>query len=231
MRTSQFAKIQLITKPENYLPDVSGQKAILTTVGMAQNLRISDNFGTRAENVLGSPLPIIAPGFLTTNISMDKATIDGASLRDMINPLYAHLGTTYKDRNLISLSDVSGATATPELDTVTGNEGMYPFVFVLAVQNRVSESYSKSHVNTQREPVATRGGDARVNPIGMYACVLASADISLSSNTAIVLESVQVVARPITGTWFPQAVSEAFATQGDNGMRDLSNSILFGYRG
>lgn len=234
MRVSHFATLQVIVPPSDYTEDSVGSQARLKTVGMAQNLRIDDNFGTRAENVIGTPLPVMAPGYQITNISIDKATIDGADFRNLgaFNPLWAHVGSTYQDSSLVSLGTATGAMDEPGLSESGGNEGMYPFMFVLAVKNRVANSYTKSNINTQNQPVDVSGGIARSNSFGIYACVLQSASISMSSQQAIIMDSAQVVARPLTGTWFTDAIRNAFANNGDatNGMRDIVNSVLFGYR-
>lgn len=232
MRVSHFASLRVIVPPENYSPGESSN-ATLKTVGMAQNLRVDDNFGTRAENVIGTPLPVLAPGYQVTNISIDKATIDGADFRNLgaFNPLWAHVGATYRDNSIVSLAQAGGAMEESAFTSEEGNSGMYPFMFVLAVKNRVSQSYTKSNINTTNQP-AEGGGNPRTNSFGIYACVLQSATITMTSERAIVMDAVQAVARPLTGTWFSEAVREAFANNGDatNGMRDIVNSVLFGYR-
>jgi len=233
MRVSHFATLKVIVPPTEYVPGVSSD-ASLKTVGMAQNLRIDDNFGTRAENVVGTPLPVLAPGYQLTNISIDKATIDGSDFRNLgaFNPLWAHVGQTYVDSSLVDLSAATGAMDEPSLSENAGNDGMYPFMFVLAVKNRVSNSYTHSNINTTNQSVQEHGGTARSNSFGIYACVLQSASISMSSQQAIIMDSAQVVARPLTGTWFTNNVRAAFANNGDatNGMRDIVNSVLFGWR-
>lgn len=232
MKTSHFAAIHLIVTDDDYKPGDSGQEAILRTVGLAQNLRISDNFGSQAVNVIGNPLPVLAAGYMTSNISIDKATIDGASFRSAgMNPLFAHIGKTYRDESIVSLDDVSGIMG--ESDSISsgaGNEGTYPFLFILSVMDKVSQSYSSTHVNTDNLSVKKHGGTPRTNPIGTYVCILQSADISMSSQQAIILDSVQAIARPITGTWLTKTIRNELARQGETGMRDTVNSVLFGYR-
>lgn len=234
MRVSHFATLQVVVPPSDFNVSGGNKNARLKVVGMAQNLRIDDNFGTRAENVIGTPLPVLAPGYQVTTITVDKATIDGADFRNLgaFNPLWAHVGKTYEDANLINLSEATGLMSEPAFAESGGNQGMYPFMFVLAVKNRVANSYSQSNINTQNKPVAVSGGTPRSNSFGVYACVLQSANISMSSQQAIIMDSVQAVARPLTGTWFTETLRNAYAQNGDstNGMRDIVNSVLFGYR-
>ena len=234
MRTSHFATLQIIVPPSDYTENTTGSQARLKTVGMAQNLRVEDTFGTRAQNVVGTPLPVLAPGYQLTNISIEKATIDGADFRNLgaFNPLWAHVGTTYQDENLVGLGTATGLMDENSLLASGGNDGMYPFMFVLAVKNRVSNSYTQSNINTDNQSAAVSGGTPRSNSFGIYACVLQSASISMSSQQAIIMDSAQVVARPLVGTWFTEAIRDAFSRNGDatNGMRDIVNSVLFGYR-
>jgi len=230
MRVSHFASIQVIVPPSEYTLGSGSKNSQLRTVGMAQNINVNDSFGTRPENVVGSPLPIIVPGYQSTDIRIEKATIDGADFRNLgaFNPLWAHVGKTYLDANLVSISNSMSVTdAAASVD----NSSMYPFMFVLAVKNRVSNSYISSNISTENEPMAS-GRTPRTNSFGLYACVLQTATISMSSQQAIIMDSVSAVARPISGTWFNQTVREAFATNGDatNGMRDVINSVLFGFR-
>lgn len=233
MRVSHFATIQVVVPPDTYSSTRVGGLAQLKTVGMAQNLRIDDNFGTRAENVVGTPLPVLAPGYQVTNISIDKATIDGADFRNLgaFNPLWAHVGHTYLEPSLVSLERVAGAMDEPALIETGGNQSMFPFMFVLATKNRVANSYSNSNINVGGRPVSA-GGTPRSNSFGIYVCVLQSASISMSSQQAVIMDSVQALARPLSGTWFTKAIREAYSRNGDytNGMRDVVHSVLWGYR-
>lgn len=229
MRVSHFAQLQVIVPPDAYSPDTTGtQRALLKTVGMAQNISVDDNFGTRAENTIGTPLPVLAPGYQVTNIRLEKATIDGADFRNLgaFNPLWAHVGSTYTSP--VDIMRPMGFVDTSS----TENRTMFPFMFVLAVKNRVSSSYTKSNITVDNQPGPRGGGpDSRTNSFGIYACVLQNASISMSSGQAVIMDSVNAVARPISGTWFSEAVRRAFATNGDatNGMRDIVNSVMYGY--
>lgn len=228
MRVSHFAKIQVIVPPEEYTPDgaTAGKAAILKTVGLAQNINIDDNFGTRAENTIGTPLPVLAPGYQVTNIRLEKATLDGSDFRNLgaFNPLWAHVGQTYQSNNRAQVSRPGTYVGIPDKE-------MFPFMFVLAVQNRVARSYSKTNIGTDNKPVAADSEKARSNPFGIYVCVLQSATISMSSQQAVIMDSITAVARPLTGTWLTDAVKNAFSTNGDakNGMKNLVTEILYGY--
>lgn len=235
MRVSHFASIQVIVPPSDYRHDGGNTSARLKTVGMAQSLRIDDQFGTRSENVLGSPLPVLAPGFQLTNINIDKATIDGADFRNLgaFNPLWGHVGKTYLDANTITTTSAIAAMNESTLQGAIGNEQMYPFMFILAVKNRVANSYTNSNIDTNNLSVTRSGGTPRSNTLGIYACVLQNASVSLSSQQAIILDSVTAVARPLLGTWLTQAVRNSFNDNGidpKNGMRDFITAMMYGYR-
>lgn len=216
MRTAHFATLSVIVPPSSYTGMASGIKTDpVKTVGMAQDLRIQDSFGTRSENVIGTPFPVIAPGYQQTTISITKATIDGESFRDLgaFNPLWAHVGSTY--RNPLTV-DTSGT------DLQAEQQQIFPFMFIIAVQDKVSKSYAYSDVKNKRP-----------NTIGSYVCVLSEASISLSSQNTVIMDQLTAQARPITGTWLTQNVRNAFAAEenggGKNGMRDLAYSVMFGY--
>jgi hypothetical protein len=231
MRVSHFASVQVIVPPSEYSPTgTAGKSAQLKVVGMAQNLSVNDNFGTRAESVIGTPLPVLAPGYQTTEVRIEKATIDGADFRNLgaFNPLWAHIGKTYQDVSLVS---VTGALSIVDAAASADNGSMYPFMFILAVKNRVANSYTQSNISTDNKPVGPNS-TARSNSFGLYACVLQSANISMSSQQAIIMDTVSAVARPISGTWLNQKIRSAFSQNGDakNGMRDIVHSVLFGYR-
>lgn len=228
MKTAQQATIHAVVPTGDYAP--GGSKAAqFLTVGLAQSIRIEDNFGTKAENVIGSPLPIFHPGYLMTTISIEKATVDGYGFRNLggFNPLWAHVGSTYRNENLIDLSTVKN----PDFNTIVpddGNGKMMPYMFILAVRDRISNSFVESYspqIGSKGE-LATQKKTSNI--IGSYVCVLTSANIGLQSSNAVIIDSVSCYARPLTGTWFSEAIREAFSTQ-RNGMDNLVNSVMFGY--
>lgn len=235
MRVSHFAKIEVIAPPADYDP-LSGEDhdSILRTVGMAQNISIDDNFGSRAENTIGTPLPVLAPGYQQTTINIEKATVDGADFRNLgaFNPLWAHVGATYRD-DRVNVG-IAGSSA----DAFT--DGMYPFMFVARVRNKVSDSTTES--NIQRDNLPTPLGDtetgqestARKNSFGVYACVLTSASISATSSQAVIMDRVNAIARPVDGTWLSNEIKTAFSqNQGaedlKNGMNQVIYNVVYGY--
>jgi hypothetical protein len=237
MRTANLATIHAITPPSDYDYKGGGNiKGLFVNVGMAQSIRIEDNFGTKSETVIGSPLPVFHPGFLQTTISIEKATVDGYGFRDLggFNPLAAHIGTTYRNENLVNISSALG---TKSGEIAPTDQKMYPFMFILAIRDKVSDSYRDSNMpqlgNNGKEnrsignPNTAKGRTA--NTIGSYVCVLQSASISLQSSNATVVDSMTALARPLTGTWFNDSIREAFSNQ-KGGMDDVVNSVLFGYR-
>lgn len=233
MRLSHFAKLEVIVPPTDYnVNSTINQSAELKTVGMAQNINIDDNFGSRAENTIGSPLPVLAPGYQQTTISVEKATIDGADFRNLgaFNPLWAHVGETYN-----STLDVGNANFGL---TGSASEGMYPFMFVLRTRNKVSNNIANSNINNDNTSGAgtaeTPAVGDRSNSFGVYACVLQSASISATSNQAVIMDRITAIARPIDGTWLNEKVRDAFASATGaedvrNGMATFVYDVLYGY--
>ena len=207
----------------------AGRDAELKTVGMAQNINIDDTFGSRAENTIGSPLPILAPGYQQTTIRIEKATIDGADFRNLgaFNPLWAHIGETYSNTINISRGDF-------EIPNDAGSE-MYPFMFVLRTKNKISNSAVYSNVDNDNTPAGGVGTDGeRSNPFGIYACVLQSATITANSREAVIMDSMTAIARPVSGTWLNENIRDAFKrrTSGEdtfNGMSTVVYNVLYGY--
>lgn len=222
MKVSHFAVIQAVVPS-----DSDPGKAALKNIGMAQSIGIDDNFGTRAENVIGNPLPVLAPGYQQTNVNIEKATIDGADFRNLggFNPLWAHVGGTYDDANVTKLGGLNS-------DLDTSDTEMYQFMFILTIKNRVSNSAHRSNITFDNKPAPSTGTGARSSSFGIYACVVQSASISMSSQQAVIMDRVSAVARPVSGTWLNKKIRRAFETTGDakNGLRDISHSIMMGYR-
>lgn len=234
MKTSAFASIRAVvprfdysTKLEDGVVKAKPTGVDLIMVGMAQNIRISDSFGTRPISVLGTPFPIITPGYITSNISIEKATVDGNSFRNLgaFNPLWAHVGGVYSAP--ISITD-EGSSEVPAAGVAgTGGE-ILPFMFILAIKDKVSNSYD---VGIEPFAGAPEGSTAKSpNVFGTYACVLSDANVSLSSQNHVIMDSVTAVARPLTGSWLSDAIRTALHGQGKNGMDDHVNSTMYGYR-
>lgn len=231
MRTSHFAQIQVIVPQYEYDGSDSRTSSIRKTVGMAQTLRIEDTFGATSENVVGTPLPVMAPGYQLTNVNIEKATIDGRDFRNLgaFNPLWAHLGETYQDDSIINIQSNGVTTGIP---SAPGNDGMYPFMFIVSVRNKVSGSHTQSNINVKDRPVDIEdlGNDesARASAFGTYVCILRTATISLSSQNVMIMDNISAVARPLSGGWFNKAIQDAYKE--DNvGVRDIINSALFGF--
>lgn len=236
MRVSHFAKLEVIVPPSDYSPRAGGSEATLRTVGMAQNIRVEDNFGSRAENTIGTPLPVLAPGYQQTTVNIEKATIDGADFRNLgaFNPLWAHIGATYNNPRV----------SIPFSQSEALSDGMYPFMFVVRVRNKVSGPAGSNNAslnsNIQEDNTSASisasgiSVNARKNSFGVYACVLQSASISVTSTQAVIMDSVSAIARPIEGTWLNDQIRNAFgnaaATEDvQNGMRQLIYNVVYGY--
>lgn len=230
MRLSHFAKLEVIVPPSDYNSSTgAGTSPILRTVGMAQNINIDDNFGSRAENTIGTPLPVLAPGYQQTTITIEKATIDGADFRNLgaFNPLWAHVGNTYVSK----LEGGALQNADSEIIDASAN-GMYPFMFVLKTRNKVSNSTIDSNIAEDNTP---DGAAKRSNSFGVYACVLQSASISATSQQAVIMDRITAIARPVSGTWLNQKIRDAFNNNGEdqesfrNGMETVIYDLLYGY--
>lgn len=238
MRTSHFAQIQVIVPQYDYNPAEGNLGSLLKTVGMAQTLRIEDTFGATAENVVGTPLPVMAPGYQVTNVTIEKATIDGRDFRNLgaFNPLWAHVGSTYNAGNEINITSSASALDIPATTTGEGgaaqnNSDMYPFMFIISVRNKVSGSYTESNIARNDRPIPAGNPDnesARVSPFGTYVCILRTATISLSSQNVMIMDNMSAVARPLSGGWFNDAITSAYANQ-NTGLADIVNSALFGF--
>lgn len=228
MRVSHFAKLEVIVPPDDYDLNGTNTSASLKTVGMAQSINIDDQFGSRAENTIGTPLPVLAPGYQQTTVRIEKATIDGADFRNLgaFNPLWAHVGKTYS--NPVTLGAIAGDT---EIADATG-QGFYPFMFIIRVRNKVSGSALKSNIDSDNTPADPAG---RSSPFGIYACVLQSASISATSNQAVIMDNITSIARPVAGTWLNDTIRNAYSdgnSGGDpnNGMSQIIYNVLYGYQ-
>lgn len=236
MRVSHFAKLEVIVPELEYDPAGSAATRLagLKTVGMAQNISIDDQFGSRAENTIGSPLPVLAPGYQQTTVRVEKATIDGADFRNLgaFNPLWAHVGQTYRSPVLL------GGLAASSEASESFSSGFYPFMFVLRVRNKISDSALNSNIDSDNTPGKVANNNSigdRANSFGIYACVLQSASISATSNQAVIMDSITAIARPVAGTWLNERIRSAFNDNGEdtesnnNGMSQIIYDVLYGY--
>lgn len=265
MRTSQQADIFVVVPNPRYVPRsnrgaaaptgannertsqaATSNPALIIPLGFAQSIRIDDNFNAQTINVLGTPTPIIHPGYQMTTINIEKATIDGYSFRNLggFNPLWAHIGSTYLKENQISLEGVAS-----QID-VGGAQAMYPFMFILAVKDRVSNSFSysnfpelasgnpqlaKTEGYSDKDPekvtdytIGANDG-ATANLIGTYVCVINTVSTAIQANNAIIMDNISAYARPLNGTWMNAIMRSALDKQGKNGMDDSVYSPQFGY--
>lgn len=195
LKTSQFAEIIILAEPfEDQEPmtteDVKIKpgpitKAVEVKVGIASNLRISENLGSNQRNVIGTPVPVFVPGFYQGSISLEKATFDLKSFKTManLNPFMAYRpdsynGYTDEGKNLGAGIDVS--------ETEVGQEFLDSriprFLFGLYVYDTIQDAHSK--------------------PTGLFLCMLQSYNTSLTVNDAVIMEDVSLLARPVSGSWF-----------------------------
>ena len=265
MFTAQQADIFVVVPNPNYKAEgthvtsskrsgkVSKNAAILIPLGFAQSIRIDDNFNAQSVNVLGQPLPIIHPGYQMTTINIEKATIDGYSFRNLggFNPLWAHVGASYLDENLINLGAAGAAIG------LTDVTAMYPFMFILAVKDRVSDSFQygnsgqlgtdnmrakgeeyagnfatpTEYSSDAQLPYAIDGTKDKPTPnlVGTYVCVVNTVSTALQSNNAIIMDNISAYARPLNGTWMNNAMKEALRSEGRAGMSHDLYDPLFGY--
>ena len=229
MKTTQFCKLRVIV-PKNGYSGSNGDIGVqLVTVGLAQSVRVEDSFGTKQENVIGSPFPVFHPGFQSTTISVEKATVDGYSFRNLgaFNPLWAHLGSTYnRQTGLVNMSKGDGSLAV-DLLPEGGDTHMFPFMFILSFYDEIADSYANSSFPELGKDSNSAKGK---NILGSYCCVLNTASTSLSSQNAVIMDNISAYARPLSGTWFSDAIRQAYQKQnGTNGMDSYINSMLFGY--
>jgi len=230
MRLSHFAKLEVIVPKSSYTPTAKTE-AEIKTVGMAQNINIDDNFGSRAENTIGTPLPVLAPGYQQTTVTIEKATIDGADFRNLgaFNPLWAHIGQVYTN-------PVTGGGLSETDINDAANKGMLPFMFIIRTRNKISNSAITSNIN-ENNTASQQSNVGRANSFGIYACVLQSASISATSQQAVIMDRITAIARPINGTWLNQKVRDAFKTNtgnnspedAKNGMAQLVYDVMYGY--
>lgn len=228
LKTAQFAEIYLIgatltnsTVDNNDLLDNSpsvlslpdGQRITefkLYKVGIATNLRVNESFGSRSRTVIGTPIPILTPGFYDGSISIDKATLDLHSFKSAVNvnPLVAYVPSVYSG-NIVKVLElnpalqdlgfqgIGGVTALVEY-TAGGQtfqiseQDLPPFLFVLVVKDKIL--------------------DAANTNFGAYIAMLQNFSVTLSSENAVIIESVTAVSRPYLATGWYQVLDNIFRT-------------------
>lgn len=199
----------LVSKDENTF-DIDVEK-----VGLATNLRINENLGSRTRTVIGTPVPVFVPGFYDGSISMERATILLQSFKSgaNLNPLLAFSSEMYNTQNVdvealkkFKLpAEVAGMTlpgsaltGTDEIFYISSrqfnyNESHIPgFLFVILLKDKIINDASRN--------------------AGIYVAMLRDFSVSYSSENAIILESVTAIARPLSHTSWFQVLSHTFRT-------------------
>lgn len=229
IKTAQFAEIYVIgAKLTNStldtsnlldnspsLVDVGGNRVVphqLFKVGIATNLRVSESFGSRSRTVIGTPVPILTPGYYDGSISIEKATLDLHSFKSAVsvNPLVAYVPSVYSN-NMVKILDIKESLdslgfnggALGDVDTVHNysaggktfsitEKDLPPFLFAIIVKDKIIDAASTN--------------------FGAYIAMLQNFSVSLSSENAIILESVNAIARPYLATGWHQVLGDIFRT-------------------
>jgi hypothetical protein len=234
LKTSQFAEIYVVgLKMENStvnnndlldnnptkvpIPEGDTYQYEVYKVGLATNLRINENLGSRTRTVIGTPVPLMLPGYYEGTITMEKVTLDLHSFKSTVgmNPLIAFNPNIYKtnnDASYLAYVDLNGLDAEiPKINTILGNPGnlelysisgrafliddayLPPFVFLIALKDKILK------------------GEASVNT-GVFVAMLRDFSITLASENAIIAENVTALARPIGNSGWFQVLGDYFRT-------------------
>jgi hypothetical protein len=234
LKTSQFAELYVIGLKMNNstldnkdlmdnnptkvpVPEGDTYQYEVYKVGLATNLRINENLGSRTRTVIGTPIPLMVPGFYDGSISMEKVTLDLHSFKSTVgmNPLIAFNPNIYKTQNDVSyvayvdvsnleskLPKINTALVNPgntELFTVSGKSFLIddaylpPFVFLIALRDKILR------------------GEVSVNT-GVFVAMLRDFSITLTSENAIIAENVTAVARPLGNSGWFQVLGDFFRT-------------------
>lgn len=210
VRSSQFAKLVVLGTEQ----DDQGRSIYSTpravVIGYANSISIRENLGSEIVNVIGTPMPIMIPGYYSASIELEKATIDFRSFKTLagLNPFVAYDPNIYdtqgddnptglrsfnQDQLMTALQGLEGDGRT-NLDTPnvrsllgggeTGSDYDVPvFTFLLMVYDKIQS-------------------DASV-PTGIFQCMLQSHDESITVDQALIMSRVSCVGRPLGGSsWF-----------------------------
>lgn len=228
IKTSQFAEIWLIgvkqansTNTSNNLLNNDPVDLIISEenfevdaekVGLASNLRINESLGSRTRTVIGTPVPLLVPGFYDGSITMERATVNLQSFKNGVNlnPLVAYVPEMYDNDRVkhFKLSSLVGgptgltAGLTPldndEFFYISGREFVFNdvavpgFLFILVLKDKILDEVNRNN--------------------GIYVAMLRDFSVSYSSENAIVLENVTAIARPFTQTSWFQVLAKTFRT-------------------
>jgi len=234
LKTSQFAEIYVVgLKMENStvnnndlldnnptkvpIPEGDTYQYEVYKVGLATNLRINENLGSRTRTVIGTPVPLMLPGYYEGTITMEKVTLDLHSFKSTVgmNPLIAFNPNIYKtnnDASYLAYVDLNGLDSEiPKINTILGNPGnlelysisgrafliddayLPPFVFLIALKDKIIK------------------GEASINT-GVFVAMLRDFSITLASENAIIAENVTALARPIGNSGWFQVLGDFFRT-------------------
>lgn len=219
LKTAQFAELYIIGEkfnepPEQNLagdnlvpsgPNDQANELAKVKIGIAQNLRINNAFGSNNINVIGTPIPVLVPGYFQADISMDKATVDDKAFSTIanINPLTAYLPNSYdfENNSMDWTNDPDLAQAATDVSFNTNvaewNRKTPRFVFAIAVYDKIQQAWSR--------------------PTGIYIAMLRTVGQTLNANDAVILQGITAVAKPVVGGWTAVA-KEVY-----------NNSPFFGY--
>lgn len=225
IKTSQFAELYLIgveTTGENNQNNLLSNESVtlvseddenfkvrVEKVGLATNLRINESLGSRTRTVIGTPVPILVPGFYDGSITMERATVLLQSFKSgpNLNPLLAYAKEMYPQKKLKKFrlpnnSDINMPSdffsSTTEYYYISGvqfeyNETDIPgFLFVLALKDKILDAVSRN--------------------AGLYLAMLRDFSVAYSSENAIVLENITAIARPLFNTSWYQVLANTFRT-------------------
>ena len=239
MRVSQHGEIWAAVAPSTYdgskSKDEKGWKAYFKRVGMAQSVRVEDNFGTQQLQFVGRPISQPIVGYTQSTVSLEVCTIKGDDFRNLgaMNPLWAHLPIYEKERLISMPSEV-------ESEFGVYGDKMMPYTFILAVRNKISGSYSETHtvkdagIGGMYAP-SLDGTNRRSSLTGLYACVLGNASVAYSAQNAMIIDSATAQATMLSGSWLNKEIKRTLrgefshdANEQNNGVRDIL-SLFYGY--
>lgn len=232
IKTSQFAEIWLIgvkqlnasntdnnllnNEPVKFSVEEDTEFEVAAEkVGLASSLRINESLGSRTRTVIGTPVPLLVPGFYDGSITMERATINLQSFKNGVNlnPLTAfvpemYIGGAVKQFKLDSLvgpgPDLPGLnqglipTGQEETFYIVGREFIFNetavpgFLFILVLKDKILREANANN--------------------GIYVAMLRDFSVAYSSENALVLENVTAIARPYVQTSWFQILAKTFRT-------------------
>jgi hypothetical protein len=234
LKTSQFAEIYVVglkminSTLENSdlldnnptkvpLPDGGTYSYEVYKVGLATNLRINENLGSRTRTVIGTPIPLMVPGFYDGSITMEKVTLDLHSFKSTVgmNPLIAFNPNIYKtndDVSSIAYVDLNGLDSVlPKINNVLGNPGNLELYTVSGKSFLVDDAYLPPFVFLIALKDKILRGEVSINT-GVFVAMLRDFSITLTSENAIIAENVTAIARPIGNSGWFQVLGDYFRT-------------------